>query len=152
MIRILSNSSPQAKAFLAHMREDLQNHNVKLIFSRTRMVRFAHGVYTAGYFKEPSPRKAGCIRVGTGNRKPITILANLTHEYAHFLQWKNNDKAWTRSNEDFIEGSSYIELEQRTERQTISLLREWEIPANYNAIRMRSRSYITFLRNTEIDT
>ena len=116
------------------------------------MVRFSKSLLTAGFFVEPSERKWGMIRVGCGNRKPINILMNLAHEYAHFLQWKNLDREWHRSNDDFIEGSDYVELEKRTEREAISLLREWHIPANYGAIRSRSRSYITYLRNTEIDT
>lgn len=150
MIRILSNSSPEAKAFLAHMRNDLAQHRVKLTFSRAKMVRFSHGIYTAAYFLEPGARKWGRIRVGTGNRKPINILMTLAHEYAHFLQWKNRDKAWSRGTEDLIEGQKYIELEKRTEKSAIELLREWGIPANYQAVRMRSKAYIAYLRETEM--
>ena len=71
MIRTLSNSSPEAKNFLKFIREELHNNKVKLAFSRTRKVRFSHGVYAAGYFLVPTPRKWGVLRVGTGNRKPI---------------------------------------------------------------------------------
>ena len=116
------------------------------------MVRFSKRLLTAGFFVEPTERKWGMIRVGCGNRKPINILMNLAHEYAHFLQWKNRDSDWTRNDGDHIEGSAYVELEKRTEREALSLLREWNIPANYGAIRSRSRSYITYLRDTEIDT
>ena len=149
MIRILSNSSPEAKALLAHMRNDLAQHRVKLTFSRAKMVRFSHGIYTAAYFLEPSARKWGRIRVGTGNRKPINILMTLAHEYAHFLQWKKKERVWTKATQDLIEGQKYIELEKRTEKSAIELLREWGIPANYQAVRMRSKAYIAYLRETE---
>jgi len=149
MIRILSNSSPQTKAFLKFIRNDLEQHRVKLTFSRTKMVRFSHGMYTAGYFLEPSARKWGKIRVGTGNRKPINILMNIAHEYAHFLQWKRREKEWSKGHGDLIEGSKYIALEKRTEKTAIELLKEWGIPANYNAVRMRSNAYIAYLRESE---
>lgn len=152
MIRTLSNTSPQAKDFLKFLRSDLHAHKVVLRFSRTRMVKFSEGVLTAGYFLEPSPRKNGLIRIGTGNRKPINVLANLAHEYIHFLQWKNNDSLWDSQDSDFIQGSEYLRIEQQTERDAIRLLQEWGIPANYPAIRSRSRSYIAYLRRTEINT
>lgn len=152
MIRVLSNTSPQAKDFIKFIRSDLNAHNVGLRFSRTRMVKFSQGILTAGYFLEPSPRKRGVIRIGTGNRKPINILANLAHEYIHFLQWKNKDSLWESHDTDIIQGSDYVEIEKQTERDAIRLLREWHIPANYPAIRSRSRSYIAHLRRTEINT
>jgi hypothetical protein len=149
MIRTLSKSSPQAKEFLNFIKQDLKAHRVNLSFARTRKVRFSKGILTAGFFVEPSSRRQGQVRVGTGNRKPINILINLAHEYIHFLQWKHGDKIWTQSNGDLIEGSSYIAVEKQTERDAIRLLRDWNIPANYNAIRSRSRAYIAHLRRTE---
>lgn len=152
MIRALSRTSPEARAFLLSIREELGSHRVHLKFSKSRMVRFDRNLLTAGFFLEPSPRKWGMVMIGTGNRKPITILTNLAHEYAHFLQWKNHDSAWEDSCGDIISGSRYIDIEQRTENSAIRILREWHIPANYAAIRKRSRSYISYLRSTEIDT
>jgi hypothetical protein len=149
MIRTLSKHSPETKEFLKYIREDLKAHRVHLSFSRTRKVRFSKELLTAGFFQEPSHRKWGKIRIGSGNRKSINILVNLAHEYIHFLQWKNGDCQWTGGTEDFIEGESYILLEERTERDAIRLLREWGIPANYNAMRMRSKAYLAHLRRTE---
>lgn len=149
MIRVLSRTSPEAKNFIKFIRADLRQHRVHLKFSKTRMVRFSKDLLTAGFFVEPSQRKWGMVRVGCGNRKPINILMNLAHEYTHFLQWKNRDRLWHKADGDLIEGSEYVTLEQRTERDALSLLREWNIPANYGAIRSRSKSYITYLRNTE---
>jgi hypothetical protein len=151
MIRALCRTSPEAKEFIKFLRDDLRSHRVHLSFSKTRMVRFSKNLLTAGFFLEPTGRKWGMIRVGCGNRKPINILMNLTHEYVHFLQWKNRDSLWTHGNGDHINGSQYVELEERTEQDAISLLREWNIPANYGAIRSRSRSYISYLRDTEIN-
>ena len=149
MIRTLSKSSPQAKEFLNFIKQDLKAHRVNLSFARTRKVRFAKSILSAGFFVEPTQRKQGCIRVGTGNRKPINILITLAHEYVHFLQWKHGDSVWTQDNEDLVRGSGYIAIEQRTERDAIRLLKEWSSPANYNALRSRSRSYIAYLRRTE---
>ena len=152
MIRALSRTSPEAKEFIKFLRDDLRKHRVHLRFSKTRKVRFSKDLLTAGFFLEPTERKWGMIRVGCGNRKPIHILMTLAHEYAHFLQWKRHDRIWSQSEEDLINGDAYIELEKRTEQDAISLLREWNIPANYGAIRSRSRAYISYLRDTEIDT
>ena len=152
MIRALSRTSPEAKEFIKFLRADLRQHRVHLRFSKTRMVRFSTNLLTAGFFVEPSERKWGMIRVGCGNRKPINILMNLAHEYAHFLQWKNRDSQWHNSDGDIFIGSDYVELEKKTERDAIRLLQEWNIPANYGAIRSRSRSYISYLRDTEINT
>jgi hypothetical protein len=151
MIRALCKTSPEAREFLMYIREELRSHRIHLKFSKTRMVRFSSNLLTAGFFLEPSSRKWGMIKIGTGNRKPITILTNLAHEYAHFLQWKNHDTTWIGSSGDIISGRQYIDIEQRTERSAIRILQEWHIPANYVAIRKRSRSYISYLRSTEID-
>lgn len=152
MIRILSRINPSVRDFLTHMREDLNNHRVRLVFGRTRMVRFSNDLLTAGFFQEPSERKWGIIKVGTGNRKPITILTNLAHEYCHFLQWKSGDNQWHKADGNIIDGGSYLKLEEKTEKEAIRLLRDWRIPANYNAVRMRSNAYLSYLRSTEIDT
>jgi hypothetical protein len=152
MIRVLSRTSNEAMNFLKFIREDLQKHKVRLVFSRFRMVRFSNNLLTAAYFEEPRATKWGMIRIGTGNRKPITVLTTLAHEYTHFLQWKNGDSLWVSQDSDIIQGTDYVEIEKQTERDAIRLLKEWRIPANYSAIRSRSRSYISYLRSTEIDT
>ena len=152
MIRTLNNSSPEAKAFIRHLREDLLQHHVKLTFSRSRKVRFSGNLLTAGFFQEPTGTKWGKISIGTGNRKPITILTKLANEYSHFLQWKNGDTEWVHEQCDHIAGEKYVILEQRTEREAIRLLSTWKIPANFKAIRARSKAYIAYLRLTEINT
>jgi hypothetical protein len=149
MIRTLSRHSPEAKSLLSHIRSELKESRVRLVFSRTRMVRFDGSNLTAAYFQEPTAKKWGVIRIGTGNRKPINILMNLVHEYVHFLQWRSGDREWTRAKGDFISGSSYIAIEERTEREARAILREWRIPANHGAIRSRSRAYIAWLRLNE---
>ena len=152
MIRTLSRTSPEVKDFLKYIREDLKNHRVHLKFSKTRNVRFNKTTTTAAYFHEPASNRWGSIRIGTGNRKPITILTNLVHEYCHFIQWKNGDRDWINGNGDHIEGSRYVLLEERTEKEMISLMRSWNLPLNFSGIRKRSRSYIAWLRSNEIDT
>ena len=72
-------------------------------------------------------------------------------EYCHFIQWKSGDRDWLNGNGDHIEGSRYVLLEERTEKEMISLMRSWNLPLNYSGIRKRSRSYIAWLRLNEID-
>lgn len=151
MLRILSRTSPEVKVFLKFIREDLMNHRIHLKFSKNRNVRFNKTVTAAAFFQEPASNRWGSIRIGTGNRKPITILTNLVHEYCHFIQWKNGDRDWTHGNGDHFEGSRYVLLEERTEKEMISLMRSWNLPLNFSGIRKRSRSYIAWLRSNEID-
>ncbi len=151
MIRALSRTSPEAKEFIKFLRIDLSQHRVHLKFSKTRKVRFSKDLLTAGFFLEPTDRKWGMIRIGCGNRKPINILMTLAHEYAHFIQWKRHDSIWKHFTDDPLCGLAYVELEKRTESDAVNLLREWNIPANYGAIRSRSRAYISYLRDTEIN-
>lgn len=151
MIRTLSRTSPEVKDFLKFIKEDLKNHRVHLKFSKNRNVRFSKTTTTAAYFHEPASNRWGSIRIGTGNRKPITILTNLVHEYCHFIQWKSGDSDWLNGNGDHIEGSRYVLLEERTEKEMISLMRSWNLPLNFSGIRKRSRSYIAWLRSNEID-
>jgi len=151
MLRILSRTSPEVKDFLKYIREDLMNHRIHLKFSKTRNVRFNKTTTTAAFFHEPASNRWGSIRIGTGNRKPITILTNLVHEYCHFIQWKNGDRDWLKGSGDHFEGSRYVLLEERTEKEMISLMRSWNLPLNFSGIRKRSRSYIAWLRSNEID-
>ena len=150
MIRTLNNSSPEAKNFLKFIRDDLRNNRVALKFSMSRDVRFDGITTTAAYFQEPCLKRQGIIRIGTGNRKPVNVLTNLIHEYCHFLQWKNRDTLWMDADTSSgIRGEKYILLEEQTEREAISLIRQWHLPVNLSAIRKRSRSYIAHLRTTE---
>lgn len=152
MIRTLSRQGTETKEFLKFIREDLRKNRVRLTFSRSRDVRFSGRLTTVGFFEEPTSRTWGRIRIGTGNRKPVTILTNLIHEYCHFLQWKNGDSEYHRSDSDWIDGERYVLLEERTEREAINLIREWNLPMNLSAVRKRSRAYIAWLRATQIDT
>lgn len=150
MLRTLQRHSPQTKSLIAHIRADLKAHRVRLVFSRTRMVRFDGTQKTVAYFQEPTPRRWGIIRVGTGNRKPVNILFNLLHEYAHFLQWKSGDRQWHTAKGDFIAGEGYLVLERRTEQDARKMLRDWDIPANHAAIRSRSKAYLARLKADEV--
>lgn len=150
MIRTLSRHSPQSKELLAHIRSELRKRRVRLVFSRTRMVRFDGKQLTAAYFQRPMGRKWGIIRIGTGNRKPINILMNLVHEYVHFMDWSTNHRRWRSSRGDIIEGASYVSVEEEVEAESLRMLREWGIPANHRAVKARSRSYIAWLRLTEV--
>jgi hypothetical protein len=150
MIRTLSRHSPEAKSLLSHIRSELKENRVRLVFSRTRMVRFDGKQTTAAFFQEPTARKWGVIRIGTGTRKPINVLMNLCHEYVHFLQWKSGDHQWHTAKGDFIAGASYIAIEERTERDARAILREWHIPANHKAVKARSSAYLARLRVDEV--
>lgn len=144
MVRLLSNHSENTKRFLDHVRETLEQHKVKLNLTTGRRVRHKDGDLCAGFFCEPSAGKWGEIRVATGRKRPSTILAVLAHEYVHFLQWKQGDKVYTDARVE------YIELEKHTEQKAIRLLKEWNVPLNYRAVKQRSQAYLTYLIKNSI--
>ena len=67
MIRALCRTSPEAHEFITFIREELRSHRVHLKFAKTRMVRFDRNLLAAGFFLEPSTRKWGMIKIGTGH-------------------------------------------------------------------------------------
>lgn len=149
MIRSLSNSSTEARDFLKFVREDLKAHRVHLRFTNTRMVRMTKGQpLVQGFFAEPLVTRWGIIKIPMRNKRHSTILANLAHEYCHFLQWKSNDRDYNRH--DGI-GNSYVRIEEKTEASAIALLKEWNIPLNYRAVKRRSNAYLAHLRESEIN-
>jgi hypothetical protein len=144
VIRTLENHSEPTKDFLNHIRGILHDYRVRLIFTTGKRVRHQDGDLCAGFFREPLSNRYGEIRIATGGKRISTVLAVLAHEYAHFLQWKNQERIYTDDQVD------YVMLEKRTEAKAIELLKEWQVPLNYRAVKQRSQAYLTYLMKNSI--
>lgn len=147
MIRVLNNTSPETKLFLKFIRDDLKQCRVRLQFTKAKTIR-VEGIGKAdGFFQEPRAAMWGRIRIATGGtRKPSTILATIAHEYCHFRQWYSSDIAYMKE----YSPDHYLILEEKTEKESIALLREFRVPLNFRAVKKRSESYITRLRASQI--
>lgn len=138
------SENQRVRRFVNHVRNELSQHGMKLVFGRGVQVN-CEGMRLSGYFSELE----GVIRVGRRNSYWLTILA---HEYAHFLQWKNNSREYVDINinnkdsiyiiEDWIGGTEYRPstlrkafvkarlLEKRCEMKALSLIRRFNLPVN----------------------
>lgn len=119
--------------FLKTVKDQCKKCRVKFILADHSTVgeKGFGGLY--GYFLEPS-RTKGELKVAVKNIEPKEWIYTLAHEYAHFLQWFNNDPIYNTK--------SYEKLEIETERQAIKILRRFKIPMNFTLLKRQSKRYI----------
>jgi Zn-dependent peptidase ImmA (M78 family) len=124
------------KFFLKTVKDQCRRCRVKLIFAESNTVgeKGFGGLY--GYFLNPSKAK-GEIKIAIKDIEPKEWIYTLAHEYAHFLQWFNNDPIFNSKN--------YLKLEIETEKQAIKILRKFKIPLNFTLIKKQSKRYINEL-------
>ena len=122
--------------FLKTVKDQCRRCRVKLIFAESNTVgeKGFGGLY--GYFLNPSKAK-GEIKIAVKDIEPKEWIYTLAHEYAHFLQWFNNDPIFNSKN--------YLKLEIETEKQAIKILRKFKIPLNFTLIKKQSKRYINGL-------
>lgn len=95
-----------------------------------------------GFFSAPNGVRKGTLKVAIAEKPLEEWVLTLAHEYAHMLQWFNND--WTFVNYEF-DNSLYYKLEILTERQALKILRESGIKIT-ESIKTRSKKYIKKVR------
>ena len=83
------------------------------------------------------------MKVAVKNIEPKEWIYTLAHEYAHFLQWFNNDPIYKTK--------SYEKLEIETEKQAIKILRRFKIPMNFTLLKRQSKRYIDGLYDFDED-
>jgi hypothetical protein len=143
-------SSRSAKRFLKHVRQTCKKHGVSFKIGRGKLIRMRpYGFMVAGYFDEDE--KVLVCSKGTSQESFLSILV---HEFAHLLQWIENEKTYCLcghvkygnvqnaicmwiSNELTIKDSlvrSYtkkmIACELNAERRAVKLIKQFNLPIN----------------------
>lgn len=114
----------------------------------------SYSVYTKegsscyGFFSPPTSWKSGVLRVGIGNKPLEEWVLTLAHEYAHMMQWFNDDILFKEYDYD---DSLYYKLEIQTEKQAIKILKESGIRVT-ESLKTRSRKYIRRVREQYISS
>jgi len=82
----------------------------------------------------------GSIKVAIGGRRSGEWLYSLAHEYAHFLQWRNDDPIY--------ETEDYLKLEIHTEQQALELCKEFKLPMPRKQLLIERKKYISRLKRS----
>lgn len=116
--------------------------DVDFSLSKSFSVYTKEGDSCFGFFTAPNGIRKGVLRVGTGGKPLEEWVLTLAHEYAHMLQWFNNDMTFTNYEYDEF---YYYELEIKTEKQAMKILKESGIPIT-SSLKNRSQKYIKRIR------
>jgi len=114
----------------------------------------SYSVYTKegsscyGFFSPPTALRRGTLRVGIADKPLEEWVLTLAHEYAHMMQWFNEDKLFMDYEKD---DSLYYELEIKTEKQAFVILKESGIRIS-ESLKTRSRKYIRSVRENYLMT
>lgn len=139
---LLENARVQE--FLSTVRSQCRKCNVKFVLAEAETVGGkSKKDQLLGFFWEPSlhRRAPGQLRVAVKNIPVSEWIVTLAHEYAHFLQWFRDDPIYNCD--------SYLEMEIATEREAFEILRQFQIPINYETAKRKSKKYIAKVRRTE---
>jgi Zn-dependent peptidase ImmA (M78 family) len=76
----------------------------------------------------------GRLVVATGRRRTADWLYTVAHEYAHFLQWRNDSPLWRETN--------YYKLERETERAALQLCQQFKLPIPRRVLLQEHHKYM----------
>lgn len=128
---------PQVRAFLRTVRLQCRKCNVRFILTKGHEVNSFDGDRRCqGYFSEPMHNMAlpGRLVVATGRRRTSDWLYTVAHEYAHFLQWREDSPLWHETD--------YLTLERHTERAALQLCRQFKLPIPRRVLLQEHRKYM----------
>lgn len=138
---LLENARVQE--FLSTVRSQCRKCNVKFVLAEAETVGGRGKNSLWGFFQEPSlhRRVPGELRIAIKNIPVSDWIVTLAHEYAHFLQWFRDDPIYNCD--------SYLEMEIATEREAFEILKQFQIPINYETAKRKSKKYIAKVRRYE---
>lgn len=110
--------------------------NVRLRLSKGYNAKAPDGTLCEGYFDPPHLGLYGELVVAT-KRPKRDWQYTLLHEYAHMLQWFNDDPIFN--------SSDYYSLEKQTEHQALKLSREFGL--DVAVCKKESRNYLRFIKS-----
>ena len=121
--------------FLRTIRSQCRKCNVRFTLAKGHEVN-AEGERCQGYFLEPDHRLGipGELRVAIGGRRTADWLYTLSHEYAHFLQWRDDSPIWGEQD--------YWTMEIQTEREALALCKEFRLPIPRRVLLQEHRRYM----------
>ena len=127
--------NPRVQQFLKLVQRECKKCNVRVVLSTGYRVNCG-GCRVQGYFESPNHKAGlrGTLIVGTGNRSTREWLFTLVHEYAHFIQWRDEDPLFNEKN--------YFKLEEATEKQAIALCRQYKLPIKRCFLLKEHRKYM----------
>ena len=140
---VVLQRSKEVQLFIEIIRNQCRRCKVSLILANSSSLGKQGGGDLLGFFQQPG-RGRGMIKVATRNIPIEDWILTLAHEYAHFLQWFNNDPIYNLSDKQ------YIELEIETEKQTSKLLKRFRIPLSQDYFNLKSKMYIQRLKKNAL--
>jgi len=138
----LKNS--KVRTFIRTVRAQCRKCNVRLILSKGYEVNAFDGERCQGYFCEPEHELAlpGRLTVATGRRRTADWLFTLAHEYAHFLQWRDDSPLWLEPD--------YYTLETHTEKEALKICRQFKLPIPRRVLLSEHRKYMKKLSRVKL--
>jgi len=134
-------TNPAVKIFLDEVRTALRENRVVLRWSRGEYcICPDDGEPCEGFFKKPTRKKWGEIRVATAGVSNSRLIHTLAHEYAHFLYWLEGDP--------FGNASVYKD-ESFTERRALRIMESRGLPIDPERAQALSAAYLKMLRDDE---
>ncbi len=112
--------------------------NVHLRLGKGYNVRAPDGTLCEGYFDPPHLGLYGELVVATKQPKRAWQYT-LLHEYAHMLQWFNDDP--------IFDSTDYYSLEKQTEREALKLSKEFGL--DVTVCKKESRNYLRFIKGRQ---
>lgn len=122
--------------------------DVEFSLSNSYSVYTKEGSSCYGFFSAPTPLNKGILRVGIADKPMEEWILTLAHEYAHMMQWFNDDELF----QDYVYNDSlYYKLEIQTEKEAIEILKESGIRIT-ESLKTRSQKYIRRVREQYVSS
>lgn len=131
---------------IAHIKKQCRFLDVTFKLTKGYSVYTGEGNSCFGFFTPPNDKFKGILKVATGEKTREEWVLTLAHEYAHMLQWFNQDKIYEefRNNDD-----AYFDLEIQTEKEALKILEGFDIKIT-KSLKSKSTDYINHIRKQKI--
>jgi len=143
--------------FINHVKHQCDLLDVEFKLTKGYAVYTGEGNSCFGFFSPPNEKHKGLLpnenhkgllKVAIGKKTREEWILTLAHEYAHMLQWFNQDKIY----EDFHDNEDvYFDLEIQTEKEALKILTGFDIKIT-DSLKRKSDKYIRQIRELLIES
>lgn len=134
--------------FINHVKHQCDLLDVEFKLTKGYSVYTGEGNSCFGFFSPPNEKHKGLLKVAIGKKTREEWILTLAHEYAHMLQWFNQDKIY----EDFHDNEdAYFDLEIQTEKEALKILTGFDIKIT-DSLKRKSDKYIRQIREQLIES